>query len=125
MTTTVDEEEIALQLACHLIHLEGKGELETLLKAIKTKPSPYADCLAEWRRCLEEKGKTVTDKEFGKYWVNNYIRFDTCTKKERKQAGRKCSMRNFAYVMENKADIWDFNHPALAEFKAFLALFGP
>jgi hypothetical protein len=33
------------KLACYFTNVGGKGELETLLKAIKAKNSPYADCL--------------------------------------------------------------------------------
>ncbi len=119
-----DGDNLNLRLACFLTNVEGQGELETVLKAIKTKPSLYADCLDNWRQCLADNGKTITDKDFDKFWLNNYIRFDTCSNKEQKQAGRKCSMQNFEYVMEHKADIWDFDHPVLDDFKDFLTLFG-
>lgn len=119
----LDSDTIELQAAYFLTNVDGTGELETLLKAIKSKPSPYADCLENWRRCLTTQGQPVHDKEFDKFWVNNYVRFDTCSKKERKQADRKCSMQSFEYVMTNKQDIWDFEHPALVEFKDFLRLF--
>jgi len=96
---------------------------------------------------LNDKQKAITDKEFDKFWISNYkylaksfpvfsiirrypkiygqvlIRFDTCSKKERKQANRKCSMYNFDYIMEKKRDIWNFDHPVLDDFKAFLNLF--
>ncbi len=112
-----------LKLACFLTNVNQKGELETLLKEIKSKEAIYADCLEAWRNCLLEKNKTISDKDFDKFWISNYVRFDTCSKKEKKRAGTKCSMSNFDYIMETKAHIWDFEHEALTELKAFLNLF--
>ena len=122
VSVRVDDDDINVRLACFLTNVDGQGELETVLRAIKNKSSPYADCLDEWKRCLEQNGKTISDKEFDKFWVNNYIRFDTCSKKEKKQAHRKCSMQNFEYVMQRK-NIWDFEHSVLDELKIFLSLF--
>lgn len=112
-----------LNMACFLTHIKERGELETVLKAIKTKPSPCADCLEQWRDCLNEEGEIVSDKEFDKFWVANYLRFDTCSKKEKNQAGKYCAMSAFEYVLENKKDIFNFDHSALDSFKEFLNLF--
>ena len=111
------------KLACYFTNVEGRGELETLLKAIKAKDSPYADCLDSWKTCLENQGKKINQKEFDKFWISNYIRFDTCSKQEQKQAGRKCSMSEFDYVMEHKKDIWDWDNSALDDLKDFFKLF--
>lgn len=116
-------EEDVVKFACYFTNVDQKGELETLLKIIKTKDSTYADCLESWRQCLENKGKQISQKDFDKFWLNNYIRYDTCSKTERKQAGKYCSMINFNYIMENKKDIWNFDHLILDEVKMFLNLF--
>ena len=112
------------KLACYFTNVEGKGELETLLKAIKARESPHADCLDSWRSCIEEKeGKEIKQKDFDKFWINNYLRYDTCSKQDQKQAERKCSMHRFDYVMEHKKDIWDWNNSALDDLKEFFTLF--
>lgn len=116
-------EDLNVQLACYFTNLDGQGELETVLKTIKKGESIHADCLESWKRCLDNNDKTIKNKDFDKFWVDIYVRFDTCSKDEKKQAGRKCSMRAFDYVMENKAEIWDLDHPKLHNLKLFLALF--
>jgi len=50
-----------VKIACYFTNVEG--ELETVLKAIKNKPSIYADCLTNWRECIEADGQKITDKE--------------------------------------------------------------
>ncbi len=113
----------SIEIACYFTHVEGQGELETVLKLIKTKESTYADCLESWRNCLESNNKLIKDKDYDKFWISNYLRFDTCFGDDKKQAERKCSMKNFEYIMENKKDIWNFNHSVLDEIKEFLHLF--
>ena len=117
------DDSTTVELACHFTNVDGQGELETVLKRIKNQESTFADCLNQWRLCLTENQKNISDKEFDKFWVSNYIRFDTCSNQDRTQAGRKCSMQNFDYVLENKENIFDFNHNSLDEMRTFLNLF--
>ena len=118
-----DDANLNIQLACYFTNLDGQGELETVLKAIKQKESIHADCLENWRNCLTSNEKTIKNKDFDKFWVDIYVRFDTCSNNDKKQAGRKCSMRAFDYVMENKSEIWNLDHPKLDNLKLFLGLF--
>jgi uncharacterized protein YqgV (UPF0045/DUF77 family) len=111
------------KLACYFTNVGGQGELETLLKAIKARDSPYADCLNSWKTCIESQGQEITQKDFDKFWVSIYLRYDTCSDREQKQAGRKCSMSGFDYVMQHKKDIWDWDNPALDDLKEFFRLF--
>jgi hypothetical protein len=111
------------KLACYFTNVGGKGELETLLKAIKARDSPYADCLDSWQTCIQSQGKEINQKHFDKFWVSIYLRYDTCSNQEQKQAGRKCSMSGFDYVMEHKKDIWDWNNHDLDDLKEFFKLF--
>ena len=112
-----------VEIACYFTNVDGQGELETVLKRIKNKDSVYADCLEKWRLCLEQNGKKISEKDFDKFWISNYIRFDTCSNKEKGQAERKCSMQNFDYVLENKKSIFNFDDALLDDIKSFLKLF--
>jgi hypothetical protein len=120
--TGSDKNLVDIQIACYFVNVNSTGELETLLKSIKSQPSPYADCLESWKNCVEEySDKLISQKDFDKLWVNNYIRHDTCTNQEKNNASEYCSMAKFEYVMTK--NIWDFEHPALDELKDFLKLF--
>ncbi|WP_333203227.1 DUF3226 domain-containing protein [Microcoleus sp. S28C3] len=66
------------KLACYFTNVGGKCELETLLKAIKARESPHADCLNSWKTCIESQGKQINQKGFDKFWVSIYLRYDTC-----------------------------------------------
>ena len=114
----------SIDLVCCFTHVAGAGELETLLKAIKTQESTYADCLEAWRGCLSKKNKLIEDKDFDKFWFNSYIRYDTChKKKESTSAGKKCNAESLDYVFKNKPHIFDWNNALLDEIKTFLRLF--
>ena len=118
-STWYNSASLGVNFSCHVINVNGFGELETLLKTIKNKSSPYADCLNAWRRCLDNPHvKAISDKDFNKFWVNVYQRYDGCSKDDQKQAGRKC---NFQASLEK--DLWDFSHPVLHDLKAYLQAF--
>ncbi|MDX2255674.1 MAG: DUF3226 domain-containing protein [Pseudanabaenaceae cyanobacterium bins.39] len=121
--TDSSDDSLNVKLACYFTNIDGQGDLETVLKAIKYKESIHADCLEVWRNCLTSNEKVIKDKDFDKFWVNIYVRFDTCSNNDKKQAGSKCSMSNFDYIMKNKVEIWDLDHPKLDNFKYFLELF--
>lgn len=118
VTVPIDDN-LTVELACYFTNVDGKGELETVLKAIKNQESVHADCLEEWRKCIQAKGKKLTDKEFDKFWVNIYQRFDCCSKQEKSQAARKCDPK--ASVKDKK--IYDFDSPVLDGLKEFLKSF--
>ena len=107
-----------IEIACHILNIEDRGSLDNILKTIAKGKSEYADCLESWKKCLEEKGEKVSDTTFIKFWVNNYLRFDTCDKEEQKKSSKKC---NFEKALEK--DFWDFEHKSLDSLKDFLKLF--
>ncbi len=122
-TDDEDDEEIIIELACYFMNVEGIGELETVLKAIKAKESLYADCLQNWRDCLKSHNQEISEKFFDKHWLHYYIRYDTCSDEEQRLAGDYCDVRKLDYVFKNKPDIFNFDHEVLNELKAFLRMF--
>ena len=111
--------DIELSLDIFIMNLNGKGELETILKKIKSKPSPIADCLSSWQDCLKEK--KLTQKELDKFWIQIYQRYDCCTKQEKKQAYKKCN--NEISLKEKSIYNFDTDIKELKELKVFLELF--
>ena len=97
---------------------DGNGELETVLKEIKSKDSTIADCLESWQKCLPDD-KKVSPKDFDKFWVQIYQRYDCCTKKEAKQAERKCNNET-----SFSKDIYNLNSAILDDLKKFLIKLG-
>ncbi len=89
--TWYKSESLDAHFSCHILNVNGHGELETLLKTIKSQPSLYADCLETWRNCVATQNQKITDKEFDKFWVSIYQRYDCCSSKEQRQAGTKCN----------------------------------
>ncbi len=101
-----------VNIICHILNIDGKGELDTILKTIKSEPSDKADCLEKWQECLTDK---ISEKEFNKFWVNIYQRYDCCSNEQKRQAGRKCNME-----ASMKKNIWNFSHDCLKELNVFL-----
>lgn len=118
INTPIRSDKLDLEFICYITNVGGFGELETLLKAIKSQDSTYADCLDAWRTCLQQADKPIKDKEFDKFWVSIYGRYDCCTKKDQKHLDTNCTKE-----ASIKKPIWNFEHEALTDLKAFLQLF--
>ena len=137
INTPVKSKELDLEIACYITNVDGKGELETMMRKIKSKPSIYADCLDSWKECLKSNDIEIKSKEFDKIWVSNYLKYDTCIGKDNKQKSRKCANKLINNIdneneIENnlqsneytiKKDIWDFDNPLLDDLKVFLSIF--
>jgi hypothetical protein len=111
---------VTVQIGCYFIHHNGRGEMEDLLKAIKTKPSPIADCVDKLMPgCMQENGEAAPgNKDLVKLWINHYQRYDTLAAKN-----RVAKYTMWENVMLHRSDIFDFNRvgePALDELKFFL-----
>jgi hypothetical protein len=134
------DELITVKFACYFTNIDGQGELETLLKEIKTQDSVFADCLLEgWQACLKEKGKKIVDrgepgdithKEILKLWVDFYKRFDTLKKGNRNKDTTDWKNIWLGTVNEKGKiipptgkDIFKLDHEKLNELTAFLKLF--
>jgi hypothetical protein len=109
---------LQVNISCHILNINGTSELDTILKTIKSQPSPRADCLDAWNNCLQSHHKTINDKHLTKFWVDVYQRYDCCDKQEQRQAGKKCNFQ--ASLQKN---IWDWNHPELNSLKTYLKTF--
>ena len=105
-------------VSCHILNVNGYGELETLLKEIKSNSSIFADCLEAWKMCLENKQKTINKKDFDKFWISIYGRYDCCKSSEKGHAETKCNLK--ATLQKN---VWDFSDSALTDLKNYLAMF--
>jgi hypothetical protein len=111
-------EALGVQISCHILNIDGKGALETLLKTIKSKDSSHADCLSAWKNCLTANGKVISDKSFDKFWLSVYLRYDGCSHGERKQADKKCNLE-----ASLKKNLWNFSHPCLNNLIQYLQTF--
>ena len=68
-----EPKQIDIRISCHFVGLNDKGEIEDLLKAIKSSPSPLADCIdSKLPQCLQENHiEDLRDKDLIKLWINN------------------------------------------------------
>jgi hypothetical protein len=105
------ENPIVVYFSCYFVHVfnekgVAKGEIEDILKAIKTKPSPIADCIDEHLpHCLKVNNeKQLREKDLVKLWFNHYQRYDTLVKKDRKNP-----FTGIEFIMQNRTDIFDFD----------------
>lgn len=129
-----------IQVSCFFTNIDGQGELETVLKAIKTKDSTFADCIyTGWLKCLGNNGKKygsrgetcdISDKEVLKLWVDFYKRFDTLTRKDRNETNTDWRgiitglTKNKKQLKEARGiEIFDLNSQKLNDIKSFLKMF--
>ncbi len=117
-------------IACHFINIDGKGEMENLLRKIKRKDASFADCLEEgWQICFEKKGKILSDtdpknitpKEMIKLWLEIYRKFDVLPNKTKRGENKEWKV-----FLQNNPTAFDFSNTTVPEFiklKEFLKMF--
>lgn len=110
--------EFNVAISCHIVNIDGYGELETILKAIASGSKQFVNCLDDWRQCLKNNDSDLSDKHFNKFWLNIYQRYDSCSKRERTNPDKDCS-----FQASLDKDIWNFEHTCLEELKAYLRSF--
>jgi hypothetical protein len=113
-------ETLPMEISCYIISAGTTGELEGYLMQMAASPAHYANCLKQWRHCLEMNQVAVSDKEFRKFWVHYYTRFDTSNAEERSHGNKYCSTE---YSITSKPQHWNFNIPELEGLKNYLTLF--
>ena len=119
-TQNSTQNSLVIEFSCHFVGLEGKGEIEDILKAIKTQDSPIADCVDRHLPiCLKLTDEELRDKELVKLWFNNYQRYDTLPKNQ-----RKSPFTTTRHIMEHRLDLFDFDKvlPELDNLKNFLKM---
>lgn len=114
-------------LGCHFTNVDGKGNLDTLQKALAKKELAHiANCLEEWRKCYEtklERGiipknyeikKMESDEEklwvhffFEKQWLDFYKKYDTLDNTERGNSGKKNDLK--VLLKERGRNIFNLN----------------
>lgn len=92
-----------VEFLIHIININGKGELEDILKKITVNNSIMADCLYSWQDCL--KDKKLDEKEFNKLWIQVYEKYDCCSKKEQENMKDNCNKK---ILLESKK-IYNFD----------------
>ncbi|WP_017306631.1 DUF3226 domain-containing protein [Spirulina subsalsa] len=129
-----------VKIACFFNNVGGQGELEDILRQIKSKDSVFADCLYDgWKNCLIDKGKKIeqkgkafdlSEKELLKLWVDFYKRFDTLERRKRNYKntdwkGIMLGVTKQGERLQNSRgkDIFNLNSPVLLEIKSFLQMF--
>lgn len=118
---SIDIQGNTVDFVCYFMKVDGRGHLDTVLKTIANKPSGYADCLATWQTCVEDKKLTYDQNQYEKFWVNTYINLDTCTSsKHRGNKEKYCSMKNFEELITK--NIFDLEHECLSDLKIFLRM---
>ena len=106
-----------IDFSTFIMNIDGKGELETLLKAIKSKNSIIADCLDAWQQCIP-KSKQLKQKDLDKQWIEIYQRFDCCTGRDKYQKNKKCNPE--ISLKEKQIYNFDADIPELNSLKNFL-----
>ncbi len=119
-----NNDDFDFNLAYYLAGLNGKGELEHLLKEIAdTSSSHHANCLEDgWVKCLEHKKIPINDKQLRKLWMDFYKRLDCLTPREAKQAAENVRWDNFLRLHGDKFD-FQRDIQELNEIKSFLNQF--
>lgn len=109
-----------VQLGCHIVNLDGKGEIENLLKAIANQDSSLADCInSKLPECFNEQGeKPLRDKDLVKLWINHYQRYDTLKKRERNEGNTTTE----GMMKRNIFDLGQSSPKEFVELKEFLMM---
>lgn len=106
-------EEQNLKFICHILNVNGNGELEDLLKLITKKENIYTKCLKQLEECLVFDSKIYPLKKFNKEFIFTYGK--SIMIEENREFTKDELYSNFDY--------WNFEHPTLNNLKTFLYQF--
>ncbi len=106
-----------------------QGNLESLLFEIRLNPEtkvPYADCLHQWKDCVEESDSLlkVKDSDFQKMWMDNFFRakiYELFPPKERKRILNDYDDKKQTLLANHGKTLFDLAHPTVQPLRAYLA----
>ena len=115
--TSIFGQQSIVEFSCYIMNKDGTGELETLLRSIKSKESIFADCLETWQACLPDN-KKIRQKHFDKFWLQIYQTYDCCTGRDKYNKKNKCN--NEISLKGKQIYNFDADIPELNALKDFL-----
>jgi len=115
----------------NLIGGQNNAGKTALLEAVLLNNCPKSRTIIELKRIRKEASdveKAMPERAWDSFFFNQDKRktikiTGTNIQDISTIAERKCSMKNFDYIMKEKVDIWNLEHPALEELKKFLRIF--
>ncbi|WP_204104710.1 MULTISPECIES: DUF3226 domain-containing protein [Spirulina sp. CCY15215] len=120
ITYTENDRENTFNIFCHIFNLNGKGELEDILRKIRTNKTLQSPiCLDKFVQCMGDFNIAYPEKEYKKNWVYFYG-YESLKKEQLNIEEIKSKLKNNEYYTPK---YWDFDNPLLNELKQFLDLF--
>lgn len=110
----------SVNIFCYIFNIDGKGELEDILKEIRTdKNAEFPICLDKFVECMKGFNEAYPEKTYKKNFIHFYGY--ECVRKEGINAeGIKSKLKGYEYYTQQH---WNFEDGRLKELKQFLDLF--
>jgi hypothetical protein len=119
-TFRIEYEGNSFNIFCYIFNIDGKGELEDILKEIrKDKNTKSPMCLDKFVKCLGGFNDAYPEKEYKKNFIWFYG-YDCIKTKESDTEKTKDKLKNYEYY---SSDYLNLEHDALNGLKTFLSLF--
>jgi len=109
-----------VNIFCYIFNIDGKGELEDILKEIRTdKNAEIPICLDKFAECIKGFNEAYPEKEYKKNFI--YFYGYECIRREGLNSEEiKSKLKGYEYYTPQ---YWNFEHDRLKELKHFLELF--
>lgn len=109
-----------LNIFCCIVNIGGKGELEDILREIRTdKNAEIPICLDRFVQCMNGFNEAYAEKEYKKNFIYFYG-FECLRKEGFTPDDLKSKLKKYEYYVPQ---YWDFSHEKLKDIKVFLELF--
>jgi len=118
--SAINYEDNPFNIFCHIFNIDGKGELEDILREIRTdKNAKIPICLDKFVECMEGFNEAYPEKEYKKNFIYFYG-YECIRKKGLCAEDTKSELKGYKYY---SPQYWDFENDQLKELKRFLELF--